>query len=89
MTLSIIGFGIGIVAYFSALISVANARINTTTFDAFVKHILFNVYALILIVFLFHMLGKNISFLLAFCIPYFGTLCFIDYEDTYDNFVKD
>lgn len=89
MTLFIIGFGLGLISYYSALISVGHAIHKSKSFKDFINLLLYKVYAVISVVIFFWLIGSNITLLIAAGTTYLITLSFIDYEQSYENVLKE
>lgn len=88
MFILISSFVLGILGHYTALLSVAKAIINTKTYTEYIRYIQANVYALITVAVSLWMIF-DIKLFLAYGIAYMITLCLIDYENTYDEFLKD
>jgi hypothetical protein len=82
------GFILGIIGYYAALISVGRSVVSSSSFEEFIKSIQQKVYALILVVLGFWVF-LDATLLISLALTYMLTLCIVDYEHTYDNFMEE
>lgn len=86
----IFGFSLilGVVGYYTALISLANSIVKTDNFTDFIRSVQSKVYALVTVTFCMWLLF-DIRLFLAYAMSYIITLCMVDYKHTYDELLKD
>lgn len=88
MLFIVVGLILGIIGHYAALISVAESVIASNSFRDFIKKVQQKFYSLTIVVIIFSMFFDT-GFFMALATTYVLTLCLIDYEDTYDNLLKE
>ena len=74
--------------HFAAVVSVANSAARTKTFVQFINEMQVKVYAVIGVVAGATVFIPNSGVFLMVATTYLITLCFVDYENTFENIEK-
>ena len=81
----IFGLALVFIAYQSALVQVGFTAASSSSFEQFIQNMFRTVYIICLVTFgswLFF--GTMASYFISFAFSFFLTMCFIDYEKTYE-----
>jgi hypothetical protein len=77
--------GVGFAAHFLALILVGTHAVKSTSFENFIRRLIFNIYVMVLVTFgVWFLHPQAVSLLIAFNMAFLISMLFVDFESTYD-----